>query len=332
MMPRMRNPQHKDIRIAVTTGDTDGIGSEVACKALARLGPQPNVQFLLWRGPDSSQLEDKLLSSKFSLVRSADQADVWRLPFDKQQLIDIRSVHAPAQWAMTAAQACMTKLCDALVTGPLSKTGQAKAGFRHLGHTEMLANVSGRKSLNMGFIGEQFGVVLVTGHIPISRVKREFTAARLTQSIEYAFALRDLMPTAKRALPVAIVGLNPHAGERGLIGQEEISIIKPVMQNLRNKYKMMVGPLVPDAAFIAPMRDQYSVFVCPYHDQGLIPFKQVHGFDQGVHITMGLPFVRTSVDHGTAKDLFGKNIAKEGSMFDALKAAVKLVQSERGMK
>lgn len=331
MMLRMQKPNPKHIRIAITTGDTDGIGTEVVTKALAKLGPQAGVQFLVWRGTELPEAQIQLLQKSFSVLTSPDSLETWCLPFDHRDLIDIRSNHAPAQWVYTAAQACMSGLCDAMVTGPLSKTGQRDAGFKFLGHTELLAKVGRTKNLFMGFLGDHFGVVLATGHLPLAKVKSNLTAKRLSLACEHAFKLRALMPANKQKLPVALVGLNPHAGEQGLIGREEISLMKPLIQKFKKRGLHLAGPLVPDAAFLLPMRNQYSVFICPYHDQGLIPFKLVHGFDQGVHLTMGLPFVRTSVDHGTAKDIFGKNQAQEGSMFEALRAAIRLVQQERGL-
>jgi 4-hydroxythreonine-4-phosphate dehydrogenase len=120
---------------------------------------------------------------------------------------------------------------------------------------------------------------------------------------------------------LAIVGVNPHAGEQGLLGDEEALLRQLLGADVR-------GPLVPDAAFLPANWGLYSVYVCPYHDQGLIPFKLVHGFDSGVHMTLGLPFIRTSVDHGTAKDIFGKNKARAGSMKDAITTAIRLAKEK----
>ena len=174
----------------------------------------------------------------------------------------------------------------------------------------------------MGFFGKQFSVVLATGHSPLARAIIEFSPSRLTRAIAAAERLRSILPPRQAALPLALVGLNPHAGESGLIGKDEIWLTK-LVRDLSTSIDI-VGPLVPDAAFLPPNWKRHSVYICPYHDQGLIPFKMVHGFDSGVHLTLGLPFVRTSVDHGTAKDLFGKNKAEHGSMKDALRVAIRL--------
>jgi 4-hydroxythreonine-4-phosphate dehydrogenase len=124
-------------------------------------------------------------------------------------------------------------------------------------------------------------------------------------------------------LPIGLLGLNPHAGDSGLIGQEEQTVISKAMKQLFELGIPVVGPLVPDAAFQKENWGKYSTFVACYHDQGLIPFKSIHGFDSGVHLTLGLSLKRTSVDHGTAKDIFGKNKANPGSMVSALRWAIK---------
>ena len=127
---------------------------------------------------------------------------------------------------------------------------------------------------------------------------------------------------------MALVGLNPHAGEKGLIGKFESENLKPVLTQIKKKHSVE-GPLVPDAAFFDDNWKKYSTYVCLYHDQGLIPFKMVHGQDSGVHLTLGLPFIRTSVDHGTAKNIFGKNKANPNSMIEAVDWAIKLAKRKR---
>ena len=163
-------------------------------------------------------------------------------------------------------------------------------------------------------------MLLATGHQPLQTAVAEFNREALLEALKAAAQMRGLLKTSRRRKPLALVGLNPHAGEDGLIGREEVWF-REVMKASRLPVE---GPLVPDAAFLPQNWDKYSVYVCPYHDQGLIPFKMIHGFQSGVHLTLGLPFVRTSVDHGTAKDLFGKGKANPGSMLEALRAAIHL--------
>ncbi len=315
------------IRIVVTTGDVDGIGWEVTAKALHAIGPRPGIQFILFRHTLSLKKKAALLSRKFKhqIVGSLDE--VRGAAFDPKTLIEVRNSRFPAIWVEEAAQACMRDDFQALVTAPLSKTSIIDSGMKDIGHTEILARVSRTTNLFMGFVGKKFSVVLATGHSSLSRAISELNPVRLTSAIHAANRLRKLLPPKQGALPLALVGLNPHAGEHGLIGKDEIWFEK-LIRDLQ-KQVPVEGPLVPDAAFLPGNWKKYSVYICPYHDQGLIPFKLVHGFDGGVHLTLGLPFVRTSVDHGTAKDLFGKDKAQFGSMKDAILAAIRLSKEQK---
>lgn len=306
----------KPLRVLVTTGDSDGIGWEVTVKALKELGPQPGVHFTLMAAPGAHAQGPRLKRIfKLQVVKSLAEAE--RCPQSPHLITLVESPLNPALWVEQATISCLKKKHDALVTGPLSKTTIIEAGLKDIGHTEILSRLSGTKDLFMGFVGEKFSVVLATGHQPLVEAVQSLSLAKLKKAIHAAERLRAILPPRKRRLPIALVGLNPHAGEKGLIGREEKRF-----QELH--HPDLVGPLVPDAAFLPDNWKRYSVFVSPYHDQGLIPFKLVHGFDQGVHLTLNLPFVRTSVDHGTAKELFGLNKAKPGSMRDALTTAIRL--------
>jgi 4-hydroxythreonine-4-phosphate dehydrogenase len=305
------------LRILISTGDADGIGWEVTAKALHALGPKKGVQFFFYRPPAKGK--QPKLSSKFKHLVASSLEDAALLPFDSKTAVEIRSSQPPAFWVEEAARACLRKEFQALVTAPLSKTSIASAGLKDIGHTEILARVSGKQDLFMGFWGRKFSVVLASGHLSLLHAVSELHPERLRLAIRAGLEMRKLLAPAKRKLPVALVGLNPHAGEQGLIGNEE-----EWMSTVAAEFPAAVGPLVPDTAFLPQNWTRYSVYICPYHDQGLIPFKMIHGFSGGVHLTLGLPFVRTSVDHGTAKELFGKNKAQYGSMKDALVAAIQL--------
>jgi 4-hydroxythreonine-4-phosphate dehydrogenase len=176
----------------------------------------------------------------------------------------------------------------------------------------------------MGFIGKYFSVVIATAHIPLSHVAAKINFKFLSDALLNTNSLRKLLPTAIKKRPIAVLGLNPHSGEESLMGNEEASIFPNLLQFARENKIPMHGPIVPDAAFLKKNWSRYSVFLALYHDQGLIPFKTIHGQDSGVHITLGIPFIRTSVDHGTAKDIFGKNKANHRSMTEALEWAIKL--------
>lgn len=300
-------------RLLITTGDPDGVGTEVTAKALAELGPQCGFQFVLYRSSQTPPQHLKWLDRKFQRL-TVTTRDSWPSA-NSRQLIDIVSDEAPARWVERAVKICLQNKAHGMVTAPLSKTGIAAAGLRDRGHTEILKRLCGLKNLYMAFWGRHFKVVLLTDHRPLMSVSKALTTDRIRGGLKMAKNLRRL---AKSRLPIGLVGLNPHAGEEGLLGHEEQK------WNVFFRSKDVIGPLVPDAAFLPHQWKKFSVFVCPYHDQGLIPFKLVHGFDEGVHLTLGLPFVRTSVDHGTAKELFGLNKARHGSMREAIELAMTL--------
>lgn len=316
------------IKIVLTTGDVDGIGLEVTAKALNHLGAQRNVQFILWRAKGTFKSPNKkyldLIDKKWTrvTVQSLEEA----LTLSGPKLIDIASDLSPAHWVEESAKACLKKAASGIATAPLSKVTIQEAGFKDLGHTDILKRISKTKDVHMGFVGAKFNVVLATGHIPISKISETINFKVLTSALQNVDKLRQSLPSSVQKKPIGILGLNPHAGEDGLIGEEEIHIFKKLKLRCKNLKIPIEGPLVPDAAFFASNWDRYSVFLALYHDQGLIPFKMIHGQDSGVHISLGIPFVRTSVDHGTAKDIFGKNKANPNSMIDAVRWAIKLAR------
>lgn len=312
------------IKVVVTTGDIDGIGLEVAAKALHALGPQKNVQIILFRSENADPRYLKLLDEKWSriTVDSFEEA----LKINGPYLVDIESDLAPARWVEITALACLKNKVHAIATAPLSKTSIKAAGYKDLGHTDILKRVSKAKHVNMGFVGDKFNVVLGTGHSSIKDVPSKVTFKNISSALKNANELRKKLDKKQAKKPIAVLGLNPHAGEEGLIGKEELALF-PKLKVFAKTHKIpFEGPLVPDAAFFKSNWEKYSLYLTLYHDQGLIPFKLVHGQDSGVHITLGIPFVRTSVDHGTAKDIFGKNIANPSSMKDSIIWAIKLAR------
>ncbi len=316
------------LRIAITTGDSDGIGSEVTAKALAKIKPRPGVIFYLWRGPRCPQKHLALIDRQFKRIT----VNTWpealkQRPDSHKQILDINSNLPPPIWVETSAQASHFGHLDGMVTAPLSKGAIASAGLADLGHTGILKRVSHAKELFMGFIGEKFNVLLATGHVPIDGIVSQLTVSRLEKAIRAADLLRTVLEKKLANRPLALLGLNPHSGEGGLIGNTEMKTHAPAIEAVREKGIQIVGPLVPDAAFFRENWLRYSVFIANYHDQGLIPFKMIHGQKSGIHVTVGLPFVRTSVDHGTAKDIFGQNKADASSMTLAIDWAIKLCRT-----
>jgi 4-hydroxythreonine-4-phosphate dehydrogenase len=212
----------------------------------------------------------------------------------------------------------------AIVTNPIQKETLYAAGFKHPGHTEYLAELAGGVTPVMMLAGPELRVVPVTIHVSV----RAAVAALTTEDIVTAGKItaaglqRDFGIAKPR---LAVAGLNPHAGENGTIGREDIEIVAPAVKALREAGIDVVGPMAPDTMFHAAARQRYDVAICMYHDQALIPLKTLD-FDRGVNITLGLPFIRTSPDHGTALDIAGKGVANPASLIAALALAGELVQ------
>lgn len=320
-------------KVIITTGDVDGIGLEVACKALLsptikRLSFVP-VLFISsvlrgrWQQKYISELTKSWSVFQFEELNDGlDFLTRTKKPAPRT-LIIISSFKSPAHWVEEAAKACLTKKAHALVTGPLSKTLILESGLQDIGHTDILKRVSGTSKVNMGFIGQYFSVVLASDHIPLRQVSSAVNEKRLTETLDNAFLLRKFLGSKK---PIGVLGFNPHAGESGLLGAEESGLQNILTKWSHSRSTPVKGFLVPDAAFLKNQWKMYSCYVCMFHDQGLIPFKLVHGQDSGVHISLGIPFIRTSVDHGTAKDIFNKNRANASSMIDAITCAFKMTR------
>lgn len=319
----------RPFRIAITTGDSDGIGLEISCKALAKLGSKRDIQFILFRSPNASKRDLARLDSKFKRKTVSSWPEALNTPLTtSKEIIDINSSLSPAAWVEVAATAAAHGHISAIATAPLSKSVIQSAGMTDIGHTDILKRVSGAKDVFMGFIGTKLSVVLATGHIPLSSVSSSLTQHKLEQATLAAFKLRTLLPKKSRHLPVGILGLNPHAGEKSIIGNEESEVHLPLIESMKKRSFNVVGPLIPDTTFFEASLKKYSVIVACYHDQGLIPFKSLHSAQANVHISLGLPFVRTSVDHGTAKDIFGKNRAAPESMVKAISMSIELCRNE----
>lgn len=211
---------------------------------------------------------------------------------------------------------------DAIVTAPISKEAWALAGHGEFpGHTELLAARFGVERAAMMFEAEPLRVILVTTHIPLSEVAKAVTAERVLDVIEMGHEACVRLGVAKPRL--AVCGLNPHAGEQGLVGDDEQRVITPAIERARGKGIDVSGPFPGDTVFNAAVKGRYDMVVAMYHDQGLIPVKLL-AFDRAVNVTLGLPTVRTSPDHGTAFDIAGRNVADPGSMGAAIDLAVKL--------
>lgn len=322
-------------------GDPAGIGAEVIVKALADPALRSQARFVIYGmnellayAADLAEIEPYW----HRLQHDADRAehalvhDVVCLDYDELSMLG-SAVHKPTKQggqasrrfiddALLAAQRPIDAGgIDALVTAPISKTSWSLAGFdRWPGHTEYLQSKTKSKRVAMMFHAEQINTILATIHIPLMDIRNQLTIGRVFDTIDLGHdAMRQLGVVKPR---IAVCGLNPHAGEDGLFGDEETRLIRPAI-DVANKAGIDArGPFPADTLFTPANLKKYDLFVAMYHDQGLIPVKML-AFDSAVNTTLGLSIIRTSPDHGTAFDLVGKNKADAGSMTCAIQLAIK---------
>ena len=282
-------------RVAITTGDPAGIGPEVAARAAADARVLDACEPVLYGPPTGATFAPGVLS-----------ADAGRAAYD----IIVRAVEDARR-----------DVVQAIATAPVNKEAFRLAGLPWSGHTDLLAHLTGSRDVAMMFYSEALRVVLATVHIPLAAVPGALTSASLEATI--VLTAREL-PRFGHAHPrIAVAGLNPHAGEHGLFGHEEDTAIRPAIAACRARGIDVDGPFPGDTVFVRARRGDFDVVVACYHDQGLIPVKLV-AFGQAVNVTLGLPIVRTSVDHGTAFDIAGKGVADPESMIAAVLLAARL--------
>lgn len=231
------------------------------------------------------------------------------------------------RYVKEAVRLCLAEEAAAMTTAPISKEALNRAGHKYPGHTELLAELTGSGEFVMMLAGEKLRVTLVTIHEALAAVPGLVTFDKVLATIRTTH--RDLNRYFKKNPRLAVLALNPHCGEGGLFGDEEENIIKPAVDTARKEGIDAVGPLSADTLFHFAVRGDYDAVVCMYHDQGLIPLKLLH-FDDGVNITLGLPIIRTSVDHGTAYNLAGTGRASEASMVAAIRTAAQMAITRAG--
>ena len=224
-----------------------------------------------------------------------------------------------------AARLCVSGHAAAMVTGPISKEALNRAGHHYPGHTELLAELTGAREFVMMLAGERLKVTLVTIHEALKDVPELLTCEKVLSTIRITY--HDVNRYFRRNPRIAVLALNPHCGEGGLFGDEEERIIGPAVKTAKNEGIDVVGPLSADTLFHFASQGAYDAVVCMYHDQGLIPLKLLH-FDDGVNVTLGLPIIRTSVDHGTAYDLAGTGTASARSMTAAIRMAAEMAKTK----
>lgn len=333
----MKSSSKKFKTIAITSGDPDGVGLEVAAKSLHELGPQTETIFFLFR--DRSQeikqrrcfrlIDQKFARLTFTTVQAALAfLDLLKTTgsLEKTFLFDLALEESAAEWVIMCTRLCHHGHINSLVTGPLSKTLIKESGYNYVGHTGIFRHYYPKSKFFMAFKGNHFNVVLMSDHIALKDVEKSVdNPASLKLFFDACLQFQNKLTNRKK---LVLLGLNPHAGEKGIIGGFEQKLLKSAWYQ-KNYAKKLTGPLSADGAFLQKNWSSFSTYMALYHDQGLVPFKTIHGQESGVHITLGLPFVRTSVDHGTAKELFNKNRAVHLSMRDAILYNIRLTQGKK---
>lgn len=325
------------LEIGMTTGDPAGIGPEVSLRAACDSAIRGACHLTLFgdTGILRAQAQSLGLPFDFEMV-SADsfrrggppaERRIVHVPADGEAIALGRgsraSGDAAARNIVECAAACADGRLDAMVTAPINKKHFQEAGYSYPGHTEFLAHLSGSPRVAMAFLTERLKVVLVTIHLPLREAIDHITTDAVSEKLE--MTLREFPRLGLPCGKVAVAGLNPHAGEDGILGSEEKERIEPAIARARVRHPgvRIDGPVPADTVFYRAVKGEFDVVLALLHDQGLGPIKLM-GFGQAVNVTLGLPFVRTSVDHGTAFDIAGKGIANPESMINAVRWALRL--------
>jgi len=299
-------------KIAISVGDLNGVGIEIALKAHEEIKKLCHPIYCI---------NAELLTQACKLLNTKVPDDFTLNAVDGSFLINAGIVSAESgKYAydsfMSAIKMCETNAADAVVTMPIHKEAWMMAGLEYKGHTDLLRKHFDKEAIMMLGCPEMF-VALFTEHIPLKDVASSIKYKILKQ---FFLDLHNSITEDK----IAVLGLNPHAGDNGVLGNEELIITKAIKSaNKKIGFEQFIGPIVPDVAFTPYFRKNYNYFVAMYHDQGLAPLKALH-FDESVNISLNLPIVRTSVDHGTAFDIAYKSEAKTLSYINAIKSAIKL--------
>ncbi len=325
--------------IGIAIGDVNGIGPEVVIKALNDNRITKHLTPVIYADGKVISFYRKLLNLhqfNYNQTKSID-----KLQYRKVNVINLNEQNIEVtpgtatkeggNYALVSLRRCLNDLkagkIQAMVTAPLSKDLVQSEEFTFPGHTEYLTQEDEAQDSLMFLVADELRVGVVTGHIPLKDVPKQVTEERLSQKLELMISSLKKDFGIKKPR-VAILGLNPHAGENGLLGEEEEKVIAPVINEFRNKGHLIFGPFPSDGFFGNTQYRAYDAILAMYHDQGLIPFKNI-AFSNGVNFTAGLSFIRTSPDHGTAFNIAGKNEADETSLRSALFCAADIINNRK---
>jgi len=322
--------------IGLTMGDPAGIGPEVVVQACTRNTTKRRILLIGdfgvlqetaarlssplimydWRIGDPRRAE----SSGVPVLNSSHLGPKDRVPGKPTAA----GGNASYRYVEIGVRLALAKTLDGLVTAPICKAMWHAAGHDYPGHTELLAKMTRTPEVRMMLVGKQFRVILVTTHMALSQVAERLTVQNIEKTIVLAYNHLELFHGI-RTPRLAVAGFNPHAGEGGAFGNEEQLLVQPAIDNAVTNGIVVTGPVSPDTVFVQAMRGEFDAVICHYHDQGLIPFKMV-SWSNGVNVTVGLPIIRTSPDHGTAFDIAGQNKADDQSMRAALELAAAMTE------
>jgi 4-hydroxythreonine-4-phosphate dehydrogenase len=322
-------------KLAITMGDPGGVGPEIIVKAIYCTDIRDYCAPIVIgdRVPIEEAITLLKVPAKLQVITSPEESKPVRR--DRSiKLIDMGIIkrlkkgrpteeggRASFSYIKRAVELALYRQVDGIVTAPISKQALNMAGFGWPGHTEMLSDLTHTKDYAMMLVGGPLRIILVSTHTSLKSVPSLITKDRIVKTIRLAKKACNMLGI--KAPKIAVAGLNPHAGEAGLFGDEEIKEIVPAVKKALREGIPVSGPYSPDTVFHRAYRGEIDIIVCMYHDQGLIPLKMI-AFDEGVNLTVGLPIIRTSPDHGTAYDIAWKGVANPSSMIEAIKLAAKL--------
>jgi 4-hydroxythreonine-4-phosphate dehydrogenase len=318
--------------VAVTMGDSSGVGPEIILHAFKK-GELPEDFIVVG---DYSVLDfcNRMLQYEVSLRKASDVADLKRgfvnvLDLGLLREADLKigelsklSGHAALKYVEYATNLTLQGKVAAEVTMPMNKEATRLSNPHFTGHTGYIADLCGRDDYTLMLVSEKLIVTHVSTHVSLRRAIESVTRDQILRVIKLT---DEVLPKLRKSRRIAVAGLNPHAGENGAFGTEELEEILPAIEKARGEGMEVFGPFPPDTVFMAALKGTYDAVVCMYHDQGHIPMK-VLDFEGGINVTLGLPIIRTSVDHGTAFDIAYKGVAFTGSLRDACRLAVKLCE------
>jgi len=319
-------------KIALSPGDPAGIGPEICLKSLYD-NSENLCNFELIGDIDFYKKLSKDLNLDLSfqnIFKREDFVTVKNISLDSEVTFGMPNVSNSKYTLdvlMTGSLGCLNREYSALVTGPINKKIINDYGFEFSGHTEFLADISNTKNVVMLLANSKLKVALLTTHLPLSKVSESITSKKIIETTKILNDSLKKLWNIKNP-KISILGLNPHAGEGGFLGNEEIEIIEPAIRTLHQENLEIDGPISADTAFLEEKLNKYDAYLAMFHDQGLPVLKSM-GFGDSVNITLGLPFPRISVDHGTAYELAGKNKADPSSFKKSMELALEFSQYER---